>query len=105
MLLLLTIFASTTARTTAAAKERHFVSANVRLAGKIPYPASSVDAGFVTLSVNLDETGKLTSVDILRDLPDKKFLESRFTGQSPYRAQYLRLARFFAGGLSAKSEV
>ena len=67
MLLLLTIFASTTARTTAA-KERHFVSANMRLAGKIPYPRSRVDAGFVTLSVNLDETGKLTSVDILQDL-------------------------------------
>lgn len=45
------------------------LATNVRTAGKIPYPASSVDAGFVTLSINLDETGQLTSVNILRDLP------------------------------------
>ncbi|HEY1471100.1 MAG TPA: TonB family protein [Candidatus Acidoferrum sp.] len=65
-LVLLIVFAMAT---TNSAKERHFVPANVRTAGKIPYPASSVDAGFVTLSINLDETGQLTSVNILRDLP------------------------------------
>jgi TonB family protein len=65
-LLLLMMFAMAT---TNAATERHFVPAKIRAAGKIPYPASSVDAGFVTLSINLDETGQVTSVDILRDLP------------------------------------
>jgi TonB family protein len=65
-LVLLIMFAMAT---TNSAKERHFVPANVRTAGKIPYPASSVDAGFVTLSIHLDEAGQLTSVNILRDLP------------------------------------
>jgi len=70
-LLLLTMFAMVT---TNAAKERHFVPANVRTAGKIPYPPSSVDAGFVTLSINLDEAGQLTSVNVLRDLPSMSAL-------------------------------
>jgi len=47
----------------------HFVAANVSKAGNIPYPASSLDAGVVTLSVGLDETGQVTGVMILRDIP------------------------------------
>jgi outer membrane biosynthesis protein TonB len=56
--------------TTFDAKEpAHFVPANVSKAGNIPYPASSLDAGVVTLSVDLDETGQVTAVAILRDIP------------------------------------
>ena len=56
--------------TTFDAKEpAHFVPANVSKAGNIPYPASSLDAGVVTLSVDLDETGQVTAVTILRDIP------------------------------------
>lgn len=47
----------------------HFVPANASKAGNIPYPASSMDAGVVTLSVDLDETGQVTGVAILRDIP------------------------------------
>jgi hypothetical protein len=54
---------------TCAAKEpAHFVPANVSKAGNIPYPASSLDAGVVTLSVDLDKTGQVTGVGILRDI-------------------------------------
>ncbi len=46
----------------------HFVPANLRKAGNIPYPTSSLDAGVVTLSVELDKTGQVTGVGILRDI-------------------------------------
>jgi hypothetical protein len=53
---------------TCEAKEpAHFVPANVSKAGNIPYPASSLEAGVVTLSVELDKTGQVTGVGILRD--------------------------------------
>jgi outer membrane biosynthesis protein TonB len=56
--------------TTCKAKEpEHFVPANVNKAGNIPYPSSSLDAGVVTLAVDLDETGQVTGVGILRDIP------------------------------------
>ena len=56
--------------TTCEGKEpAHFVPANVSKAGNIPYPASSLDAGVVTLSVGIDETGQVTGVGILRDIP------------------------------------
>jgi TonB family protein len=46
----------------------HFVPASVNTAGDIPYPASSLDAGVVTLSVDLDKTGRVIAVTILRDI-------------------------------------
>lgn len=54
---------------TCGAKEpAHFVAAGVSKAGDIPYPASSLDAGVVTLSVDLDKAGQVTGVGILRDI-------------------------------------
>ncbi|MGB2666657.1 MAG: energy transducer TonB [Candidatus Acidiferrum sp.] len=46
----------------------HFVPASLSKAGNIPYPTSSLDAGVVTLSVELDNTGQVTGVGILRDI-------------------------------------
>jgi outer membrane biosynthesis protein TonB len=67
--LLMTIVIAAWPLTTAAKKPAHFVPANVSKAGDIPYPASSLDAGVVTLSVDLDKTGQVTGVGILRDIP------------------------------------
>ncbi len=53
---------------TRAKEPAHFVPANVRTAGNIPYPASSLDAGVVTLSVSVDAAGQVTGVGILRDI-------------------------------------
>src|SRR6202040_1863804 len=41
---------------------------NVSRAGNIPYPTSSLDAGVVTLSVDLDKTAQITGVGILSDI-------------------------------------
>jgi outer membrane biosynthesis protein TonB len=49
-------------------KERHFVPANLSKAGNIPYPTSSLDAGVVTLSVDLDQSGQVMGIGILRDI-------------------------------------
>src|SRR5271170_1351426 len=65
--LLLTALAVASA-ITCDAKEPHFVPANVSKAGNIPYPTSSLDAGVVTLAVELDKTGQVTGVGILRDI-------------------------------------
>jgi outer membrane biosynthesis protein TonB len=54
--------------TSDAKKSAHFVPADVSKAGAIPYPASSLDAGVVTLSVDLDMAGQVTGVGILRDI-------------------------------------
>jgi TonB family protein len=63
-----TMLAAAWAITCGAREPEHFVSANVTKAGSIPYPASSLDAGVVTLSVDLDKTGQVTGVGILRDI-------------------------------------
>jgi outer membrane biosynthesis protein TonB len=68
LLFLLTIFATTSGIANAAKEPPHFIPANVLKAGPIPYPASSLDAGVVTLSINLDNAGQIDSVNILRDL-------------------------------------
>ena len=67
--LLLTIFVASWALTTGAKKPAHFVPASVTKAGDIPYPANSLDAGVVTLSVYIEKTGKVLGVTILRDIP------------------------------------
>jgi TonB family protein len=67
--LLLTIFVAAWALTTEAKKLAHFVPASVTKAGDIPYPANSLDAGVVTLSVYIEKTGQVHGVTILRDIP------------------------------------
>jgi TonB family protein len=67
--LLLTIFVAAWALTTEAKKPAHFVPASVTKAGDIPYPANSLDAGVVTLSVYIEKTGQVHGVTILRDIP------------------------------------
>jgi hypothetical protein len=62
------MLAAAWAITSEAKEPAHFVAANVSKAGNIPYPASSLDAGVVTLSVDLDKTGQVTGVRILRDI-------------------------------------
>jgi TonB family protein len=66
--LLLTMPVAAWALTSEAKEPAHFVPASVRTAGDIPYPASSLDAGVVTLSVDLDKTGRVIAVTILRDI-------------------------------------
>ena len=53
----------------AAKKPAHFVPPSVLTTGAIPYPPSSTDAGMVTLSINLDETGHVASVGVLARYP------------------------------------
>ncbi len=55
--------------TSAAKKPAHFVPASATAASDIPYPSTSLDAGVVTLSIALDNTGQVTAVNILRDIP------------------------------------
>lgn len=68
-LFVLIILVAALVSTAAAKKQPHFVPPNVLTVGAIPYPPSSTDAGFVTLSINLDNTGHVTSVGTLRDIP------------------------------------
>jgi len=66
--LLLTMLVAAWALTSEAKEPAHFVPASVSTAGDIPYPASGLDAGVVTLSVDLDKTGRVIAVTILRDI-------------------------------------
>ncbi|HEY2119287.1 MAG TPA: energy transducer TonB [Candidatus Acidoferrum sp.] len=68
ILFLLTIFVIKSGIASAAKEPPHFAPPNVLKAGPIPYPASSLDAGVVTLSINLDNAGQIARVNILRDL-------------------------------------
>ena len=67
-MLMVAVLAAAWALTSAAKEPGHFVPASVSKAGNIPYPASSLDAGVVTLSVDLDKTGQVIAVTILRDI-------------------------------------
>jgi TonB family protein len=67
-LLLLVVSATSSGIATAAKEPPHFVAPNVLKAGPFPYPASSLDAGVVTLSINLNNAAQIASVTILRDL-------------------------------------
>jgi TonB family protein len=66
--LLLTMLFAACASTSEAKKPAHFVPASVSKAGDIPYPANSLDAGVVTLSVYVEKTGQVLGVTILRDI-------------------------------------
>jgi len=57
------------ARRAPASHPQNFVPPDVLTASDIPYPATSVAAGVVTLGVNLDGTGQITNVQTLRDIP------------------------------------
>jgi len=67
-MILLMMLAAVCAPTSQAKKPEHFVPASVSKAGDIPYPANSLDAGVVTLSVHLEKTGLVLGVTILRDI-------------------------------------
>ncbi len=67
-LLLVTMLAAAWALKCEAKEPAHYVPANLRKAGDIPYPTGSLDAGVVTLSVDLDKAGQVTGVAILRDI-------------------------------------
>jgi TonB family protein len=66
--LLLAMLATHWALACVANEPAHFVPANVSKAGDIPYPTSSLDAGVVTLSVQVDKTGQVLGVGILRNI-------------------------------------
>lgn len=66
--LLLTMLATAWALACEANEPPHFVPANVSKAGDIPYPTSSLDAGVLTLSVQVDKTGQVLGVGILRNI-------------------------------------
>jgi len=66
--LLLTLLVAAWALTSEAKEPPHFVPASVSRAGDIPYPAGSLDAGVVTLSVYVKKTGQVLGVTILRDI-------------------------------------
>jgi TonB family protein len=66
--LVLTMLAPPWTITCEAKEPAHFVPANVSRAGNIPYPTNSLDAGVVTLSIDLDKTAQVTGVGILRDI-------------------------------------
>jgi Gram-negative bacterial TonB protein C-terminal len=48
---------------------QHFTPPDILTASDIPYPATTVAAGVVTLAVNLDGTGQITNIQTLRDIP------------------------------------
>ena len=60
--LFLTMLAVVWAIPSKAKEPKHLVPADVSKVGDIPYPTSSLDAGVVTLTVELDNTGYLTGV-------------------------------------------
>ena len=65
----LSLLAAAWAAPCPAKKPAHFVPANLTAATDIPYPSTSLDAGVVTLSIALDNSGQVTAVSILRDIP------------------------------------
>jgi hypothetical protein len=48
---------------------QHFIPADVLTVSDIPFPATTVAAGVVTLAINLDGAGQITNVQALRDIP------------------------------------
>lgn len=68
-LLLTAVLVLAMARPAPANHPPHFTPPDVLTASDIPYPATTVAAGVVTLAVNLDGTGQITNVQTLRDLP------------------------------------
>jgi Gram-negative bacterial TonB protein C-terminal len=64
----LTGFAILTAWSTRASGPQ-FVPPRIATASDIPYPLNTATPGIVTLLLNLDATGKVANVQVLRDVP------------------------------------
>ncbi len=69
LLLLASALVLGTARPAPATHPQHFTPPDILTASDIPYPATTVAAGVVTLAVNLDATGQIMNVQTLRDIP------------------------------------
>jgi hypothetical protein len=67
--LLATFLAVAMAKPTPAKHAPNFTGPDVLTVSDIPYPATTVDAGVVTLAVNLDSAGNVLNIQTLRDLP------------------------------------
>ena len=48
---------------------QHFTPPDILTASDIPFPATTVASGVVTLAVNLDSTGQIMNIQTLRDIP------------------------------------
>src|SRR5271167_269649 len=48
---------------------QNFTPPDLLSASDIPYPATTVAAGVVTLAINLDATGQIMNIQTLRDIP------------------------------------
>jgi hypothetical protein len=48
---------------------QHFTPPDILTASDIPFPATTVAAGVVTLAVNLDSSGQIMNIQTLRDIP------------------------------------
>jgi outer membrane biosynthesis protein TonB len=68
-LLLASVFVLGTAKPAPANHPQHFTPPDILTASDIPYPATTVAAGVVTLAVNLDATGQIMNIQTLRDIP------------------------------------
>jgi hypothetical protein len=68
-LLLASVLVLGTLRPAPAYHPQHFIPPDILTASDIPYPATTVAAGVVTLAVNLDATGQIMNVQTLRDIP------------------------------------
>jgi Gram-negative bacterial TonB protein C-terminal len=52
-----------------AKRAQNFTPPDILTASDIPYPATTVAAGVVTLAVNLDAAGQIMNIQTLRDIP------------------------------------
>ena len=68
-LLLAAVLVLGIARPAPANHPQHFTPPDILTASDVPYPATTVAAGVVTLAVNLDATGQIINVQTLRDIP------------------------------------
>jgi outer membrane biosynthesis protein TonB len=68
-LLLTSVLVLGVARPAPAKHPQNFTPPDILTASDIPYPATTVAAGVVTLAVNLDATGQIMNVQTLRDIP------------------------------------
>src|SRR5271157_3737319 len=51
------------------AKDHKFIPPDVTSASDIPYPINTMVYGIVTLTVNLNESGRIQKTEVLRDVP------------------------------------
>jgi outer membrane biosynthesis protein TonB len=68
-LLLTSVLVLGMARPAPAKHPQNFTPPDILTASDIPYPATTVAAGVVTLAINLDATGQIMNVQTLRDIP------------------------------------